>query len=94
MAALDHSVITVALGRTRKSIYLRDVAGAKVATLGIADVQGYLDRGYEAHGTKHRVRYLCPARPKLIVRPELPFRECWLNSAAAVIRFHGEQLSA
>ena len=88
---LTGEILQIALSRTHNPIELRDKMGARVASLTAADqVTCYLERGYEAHGQKRRVRSLQPPMPKPFVAPLIPWQDCWLTRAAAVIRFHGE----
>ena len=89
---LTGETLKTALQRTRKPVDLRDKAGALVLKLtDIHEILSYLGRcGYEAHGTNRRVRSIRPAAPKPFVAPLIPWQDCWLTRAAAVIRFHGE----
>lgn len=95
-------VLTVALRRTKKPIELRDANNARIdlrddvgerIVLTATDLTRYLDAGYEAHGDKHRVRYVKPAPPVIPVRPEMPWLPCWRTVDAAVIAWHGSQFS-
>ncbi len=90
---LTGTVFDIALGRTRKSISLRDAKGAFVCVLLPVDLAPYLEAGYEVHGEKRRVRYLCPPQPQRAKVRELPFEECWRNTEAAVISLHACQIS-
>jgi len=85
--------IAISLGRTESTIKLQDANNDFVRILGRDEIDEYLARGYEAHGTKRCVRYLRPPLPVPARRPELPWAACWRTQYAAVIAFHGEQIT-
>jgi len=85
--------IQIALNRTQRPIELRDLAGARVATLrSWREIITYLERGYEVYGTKRRARYFRPPEPRAkvvcieAVNPWVAeFIACWRNQEAAVL---------
>lgn len=93
MAILQDSVITIALNRTQKPISLLDGDSKFVQVLSREEIDEYLARGYEAHGTKRCLRYLRPPAPRQPTRPEAPHMPCWLNQSASVIRFWADQVT-
>jgi len=96
MAILTGEHLQVALSRTDRAIELRDTAGVSiVSSLNPAEVVVYLARGYEAHGTKRRVRYLAPAspRPKAIIDRREFIRDDGFWDGRGCIRFWKDQQS-
>lgn len=93
--------IPIALGRTTHPIDLRDETGARIARLTTgSELLMYLERGYQFHGTKRRVRYIAPGEPLAapllgltINRWVARYVRCWRNQSAATIAFHGCQIS-
>lgn len=91
----------IALQRTKNPIALRDAEGARVATLNTwEDIIPYLERGYDLFGSKRRAQYFAPPEPRAAIKAVemnpwvAKFITCWRNSGgAAVIAFHGDQIS-
>jgi len=82
---LTAEALAVALNRTERPITLLDGNMRKVRDLFPEDVGALIAAGYEAGGSKRRVRYLKPPAARLEVRPELPYQKCWRNTEAAVL---------
>lgn len=77
MSLLAGHILSLALARNSKRVELRDFLGVRVAVFGdqaddsqavpvlpTSQIVIYISRGYEVHGSKRRVQYLCPPRPQ------------------------------
>ncbi len=83
--------LNLALDRTgSKPIRLNSLDGEKLTA---EEVQILLERGYEAHGTNRRVKYLCSPRPRAYVDRRKFERNDAFWAGRGCIRFWADQIS-
>lgn len=83
---LTDRTLEVALARTQHPIALLDANLMKVRDLVLPEeVATLIAAGYEAGGSKRRVRYLKPSAAKMAIRAELPFKYCYRTTESAVL---------